>query len=63
MVNDIAFWNSAFDWMASNEGLAEWVQAIGSILAIVAAVLIAGYQTSHAKRIDNNKKRNGDTAI
>ncbi len=52
----MAFWNSALDWMASNEGLAGWVQAIGSILAILAAALIAGYQTSHAKRIDNNKK-------
>lgn len=57
MMKYIEFLSGALDWMTSNGGLAGWVQAIGSILAILAAALIAGYQTSHAKRVDDNKRR------
>lgn len=41
----------------SNPNLAAWVQAIGSVIAIVAAAAIAGWQSHRSERAENERRR------
>ncbi|SFV04566.1 hypothetical protein SAMN05216350_12114 [Polaromonas sp. YR568] len=44
-------------WTDLHSGFASWVQAIGSVLAILAAAVIAAWQTHQTRNIDKEKER------
>ncbi|EJL78471.1 hypothetical protein PMI15_04320 [Polaromonas sp. CF318] len=44
-------------WTDLHSGFASWVQAVGSVLAILAAAVIAGWQTLQTRNADREKER------
>lgn len=44
-------WQTVSFWIEHNPGLASWVQAVGSIMAIVAAIVIASRQNRHQAKL------------
>ncbi|MBT2374598.1 hypothetical protein [Pseudomonas fluorescens] len=51
-------WEVIFGWIESHPGLASWIQAVGSIAAIFAAILIAG-RDSRIRRRSDSEARSG----
>lgn len=50
-------WECVSYWIEHHPGLASWVQAIGSIAAILAAVWIANRDSVLRRRMDNESRR------
>lgn len=48
-------WEVVFDWIEHHPGLSSWVQAVGSILAILVAVRIASSQRREQLRNEQRK--------
>ncbi len=48
-------WEVVFNWIESHPGLSSWVQAVGSILAILVAVWIASSQRREQLRNEQRK--------
>lgn len=44
-------WDCISYWIEHHPGLASWVQAVGSIVAIIAAIVIASAQNRHQSKI------------
>ncbi|WP_296187828.1 hypothetical protein [Pseudomonas sp. UBA1879] len=44
-------WASVSFWIEHNPGLASWVQAVGSIVAIFSAIFIASSQNRHQRKL------------
>lgn len=49
-------WDSVGRWLVS-DSVAAWVQAVGSIVAIIAATGIAVYQVDHARRLEEDRRK------
>jgi hypothetical protein len=60
-------WSSAVAWMNANTGLASWVQALGSIAAIVATGLYVRWQhnleNTHQKLQEMEARQHADAAV
>lgn len=51
-----AGWDTMGKWL-ERDSAAAWVQAIGSVIAIIAAASIAVYQVAHARRLEQDRRR------
>lgn len=49
-------WDSIEKWL-KRDSAAAWVQAIGSVIAIIAATGIAAYQVAHARRLEEDRRK------
>lgn len=49
-------WISVGNWLAGDSAAA-WVQAVGSVVAIIAAAAIAAYQVGHARRLEEDRRK------
>lgn len=54
-------WDSISFWIEHNPGLASWVQAFGSIAAILVAVWISGGERRHKFRVEKAARRDALT--
>lgn len=51
-------WETFFCWIEDHPGLASWVQALGSVLAIAVAIWLAGSERRHRARVEKKANKN-----
>lgn len=49
-------WPTVGTWLSS-DSMAAWVQAVGSVIAIISATGIAVYQVDHARRLEEDRRK------
>lgn len=56
----ITHWSAFADWATANEGVAEWAQALGGVLAIAGAFIVDNSQAREARRLEVHRRADGD---
>lgn len=49
-------WDTVGQWLTS-DSVPAWVQAIGSVVAIIAATGVAAYQVNHARLLEEDRRK------
>ncbi|ROR21726.1 hypothetical protein EC845_2549 [Comamonas sp. BIGb0124] len=52
-------WSAVGRWFG-HDSAAAWVQAVGSVVAIIAAAGVAVYQVDHARRLEEDRRKTGE---